>query len=169
MKADEHRKLENQLMVMGLNRLEDPELVPQMAGIINRYGGHDFFEALLGECHAEKRTEMYEALRPHLTFKPLPLEQYISHIKERAGNVASAGQPIELGEKKYVEVLPENAQGCIAKLTCYKCTKQQEFFGETPVDAAVHAREAGWVRDLVRQKEICPDCPSAFGQTMHKD
>lgn len=168
MNVDERRKLENQLMVMGLNRLEDPELVPQMAAIINQWGGHDFFEAMLGECDASKRTEMYEALRPHLKFKPLPLEQYITHIKEHAANVASASEPIQVGTQKFMEVLPEDADACIATLTCYKCTRTEDFVGASPVDAAVKARSAGWVRDLVKQKEICPKCPSAFGRTMHR-
>jgi hypothetical protein len=142
-------------------------LVSQMAAIINRWGGHDFFEAMLGECEASKRTEMYEALRPYLTFTPLPLDEYISHIKERAGNIESHVEPYQVGNKMYVDAPELVADGVIAKFTCYKCTKQQEFFGNTPVEAAVAARAHGWVRDLVRQKEICPDCPAIY-PTQHR-
>jgi hypothetical protein len=156
----ERRKLENQLVVMGLARLEDPALVIQFAEIINRYGGHDFFEAMLGECEPVKRGEMYEALRPHLNFKALPLEKYISNIKERAGNIASAHEPICVGDDKYEEVNRARAEGVVATFTCYKCTKTQDFYGESPAAAATMARSYGWVRDVFKQKEICPHCPA---------
>jgi hypothetical protein len=179
MNADEQRRLENQLMVMGLNKLEDPALVPAMAALINhgyRLMGHDFFLGLINECEQERRYEMYEALKPHLKFKPWPLEKYISVLKEHAGNVASTWAPTEIGEKKsaqpikfngheFEEVAPDDAEGCLLTLTCYKCTRKADFHGITPVQAVMVARHDGWVRDLVMQKEICPKCPAIRPRT----
>ena len=168
MDAKERRELENQLVVMGMSRLQDPDLIQQFAVIINTYGGHDFFEGLLGECEPAKRTEMYEALRPHLKFNPWPLDTYIEHIKARASQLASTEAPVTVEGEKYAFVTKEQATDCLLTLTCCKCTSQQHFMGKTPVEAITLARSAGWVRDLVKQKEICPKCPSLYGQTMHR-
>ena len=167
MDAKERRELENQLVVMGMARLNDPELIQQFAVIINTYGGHDFFEGLLGECEPVKRTEMYEALRPHLNFNPWPLDTYIEHIKARASMFASRDEPVMAEGQKFMFTTPSDANAVLVTLTCYKCTRQEHFVGATPADAAIKARSAGWIRDLVKQKEICPKCPAPFGNTMH--
>ena len=161
MKADERRRMENQLMVMGLNRLTDPELVPQMAKLIT---SHEFFLGMLNECDQAKRTEMYEALRPHLSFKPWPLERYIMKLKEHADAVESHGRPIQVGDQTFVETPMERATACLVDLTCCKCTRTATFPGNTAVEAILAAREAGWVRDVALQKEICPRCPAIRDQ-----
>jgi len=154
-------------MVMGLNRLSDPMLVPQMARLIK---DHDFFLGMLNECDQEKRTEMYEALKPHLSFKPWPLERYISKLKERAGNIASTEKPAVIGKrskpfqirgKQYIDAISREA-GAVTCLTftCAKCTRMEQFIADTPVQAAIMARQKGWVRDIVRDREICPKCPA---------
>lgn len=102
MNDDEKRQMENQLMVMGLNGLESPEFVPQMAKLINHgfsLMGHDFLLGLINECDQEKRREMYDALVPYFNFKAWPFDKYISLLKEHAGNVASTWAPPEIGEK----------------------------------------------------------------------
>jgi hypothetical protein len=62
MNQDERRKLENQLVVMGLNRLDDPELIQEMAKLINQHPGfsnpHAFFLGFINECDQSKRREM---------------------------------------------------------------------------------------------------------------
>src|ERR1017187_7130568 len=174
MQPDDKRQLENQLMVMGLNGLEDPNLVPEMARVISHgfaIMGHDFFLGLINECDQEKRYDMYEALKPHLTFKPFPLDKYVSMLKEHAGNVASTWAPPEIGKakkkrpvkfggKEFEEVSPDDAEGCVLTLTCNKCTRSEDFYGISPVKAIMIARKDGWVRDIVLQKEICPKCPA---------
>ena len=54
---DAKRKLENELLVMGLARLDNPELIQQLADMVSNWKGdrHDFFRDLLNECEAEKR------------------------------------------------------------------------------------------------------------------
>lgn len=74
MNQDERRKLDNSLMKMGLARLNDPALLPQLGFMVQ---GHKHLRELLLACEPEKRTEMYEALRPHLGFKPEPLDKYL--------------------------------------------------------------------------------------------
>lgn len=175
MNQDEARQLENQLIVMGLNRLDDPALIPALAKIINAHPGyldpHDFYIGMLNECDQEKRGEMYEALRPHLKFSPWPLEQYISRLREHAANVESVDAPVQIGEKKkappvifgghkFEECDINSAESVILELTCYKCTFHEEFMGLTPVQAVMAARQVGWARDLVKQAEICPKCPA---------
>lgn len=172
MKDDDRRKLENQLIVMGLNRLDDPALIPVLANIVNTHPGftnsHAFYLGLLNECDQTKRTEMYEALKPHLKFPVWPLEKYINMLKEHAGNVETHGRPVTVGEKQpikfggieFEEVAADSAEGCILELTCHKCTQSAEFYGLTPVEAVSVARSEGWVRDLLLQKEICPKCPA---------
>jgi hypothetical protein len=151
------RQLENQLMKMGFARLRDPELVQQFAFLVNQWGKHEFFQSLLGECDADKRVAMYEALKPHLSFEPLPLEHYMSKIKERASNVASSANAITLED----QVAQAAARGAVEgrlKLTCKKCTFVDEFAAPTLQQAYRLARERGWVSD--GDSEICPKCPA---------
>lgn len=164
MKLDEQRKLENQLIVMGLNKLHDPNLVPQMARLIP---GHEIFAGMLNECDQDKRREMYEAMRPYLRFKPLPLDTYMNQFKEKANAIDSQTTPISIGKQKFEEVAPEEATQCIATLTCAKCTRQKSYIGDTPAAAATAARQAGWVRDLTLQKEICPKCPAVYDDSAY--
>lgn len=169
MDIEGRRKLENQLIVMGLNRLEDPELIPELAKLINTHPGftnsHAFYLGMLNECNQEKRRKMYDALRPLLTFDVWPLEKYVMLLKQHAGNVESHGhpykvsdEPVKFGGNEFREVMPDAAEACLLKLTCYKCTGTEEFYGLTPVQAITVARDTGWVRDLAAQKEICPKC-----------
>lgn len=163
MNQTDRRQLENQLMVMGLGGLSDPALISQFAMLVNMYGPklgghHEFFGKMLGSCDADKRREMYEAMRPHLMFEPKPLDVYIAQIKERAAAAESKAQPIAVGEEQYQEVEKESATGCVAEFVCYRCTHFQRFLGATFVDAVVSGRNSGWVRDLTLQKEVCPKC-----------
>lgn len=171
MKENETRQVENQLMVMGLRKLNDPELIRQMANIINVHPGyrdpHAFYMGLLGECEPDQRREMYNALLPHLKFAPWPLDKYVSAIAAPTAEAESRENPIEIGSKKvniggkeYAVVPEAEAEWCFLTLRCYKCTREEEFGGFTLVAAMQVARNAGWVRDIAEQKEICPKCPA---------
>lgn len=74
MNQDEARKLDNKLMSMGLARLQDKEFLPQLGYLIQ---GDKHLGEMLRACAPDKRTEMYEALRPHLRFTPMPLDKYL--------------------------------------------------------------------------------------------
>jgi hypothetical protein len=182
MNDDERRRLENQLIVMGLNKLTDPELIQQMAKLCPDGGT---LAGMLNECDEPKRREMYYALRLYLPFKPLSFEHYRDFFRRRAEAIDSEHSPVEIGEhrisapvlddeppmvmiggNKFRQLNPEEVaeatltEACILKLTCHKCTKSEEFMGLTPVEAVTVARTDGWIRDLVLQKEICPRCPA---------
>lgn len=157
MNDDEHRTLENQLLVRGLAGLESPLLIEQMAALVT---DHWFFMGLLNEVVAEQRTAAYEAIRPHLKFKPWPLEDYISALAREASELESRMTPISVGGAKLRVVPQYEATGVVLTFTCAKCTKMARFYGETPVTAAIEARKKGWVRDLLNNNEICPKCPA---------
>lgn len=164
MNQDEKRELETQLIVMGMKSLSDPGLVEQLARLIP---DGSVLAGLLNECDQDKRREAYEALRPHLRFKPLPLDKYEEFFARRASQVASHHKPVEVGvdpiivgSERFQQVAADDATGCVITFTCSKCTFQQQFVGETPVGTAIQARDAGWVRDIIKQKEICPKCPA---------
>src|SRR3954468_5966695 len=91
MNQDAKRKLENELLKMGLAKLSSPELIAQLAQMINQWPGdkHEFLMGLINECDDKDRSEMYNAIRPHLKFKALPLDTYVCHIAERAGAMIS--------------------------------------------------------------------------------
>lgn len=175
MESESKRQLENQLMVMGLRQLQDPELIAQMAHILNAHPGytdpHAFYMGLLGECDPQQRHDMYEAVRPHLKFQPWPLDKYEAMIAEPTANANSREHPVEIGEGKpkepvyingqaFEQVNAADAEWCFLTLKCCKCTFEQEFGGFTIVAAMQVARNEGWVRDIVKQKEICPKCPA---------
>jgi hypothetical protein len=161
MNADQKRALETRLAVMGLKRLDDPALIPQMAAIIQ---DHEFYMGMLSECEPEKRREMYEALRPHLKFEPWPLENYIAKMKERSAARESWNAPIEVGDQKFQRVDQKHATGVVVDLKCHKCPKTASFYGETMLCAVILARQDGWVREPIIDKEVCPKCPAERGQ-----
>jgi hypothetical protein len=144
MHADEKRKLENQLLVMGLKGLTDPELIAQLGSLCIDGG---MLAGMLNECDKSKRRKMYEAIRPHLKFKPLPFEHYANFFKIRAENIASQASPVIVGERCM-----------IVKLRCTICAKFKAFKADTAVEAMLLARKAGWAHDLMTEKEFCPKC-----------
>lgn len=78
MNATEKRQLDTELMKMGLTKLADPVLILQLAMLVQ---GHEHFMEMIQACAVDKRTEMYEALRPHLRFEALPIDQYLRYRK----------------------------------------------------------------------------------------
>jgi hypothetical protein len=165
---DQKRKLDNQLMVMGLSGLNDPAFLDQFAVLISTYFGdkHRFFEDLLGQCDADKRAEMYQAIAPRLLFKALPLSDYEVRIKNRVSELFSqrrirqegqAPSPIqvEVEGQKFALVMPSEADAAVATLKC-KCGRTSRYLADTPAGAMIAARKDGWIRP--QGKEICPDC-----------
>lgn len=169
MNAKEKRKIDNQLMVMGLQGTDDPELIEQLAGLVSSWPGdkHDFLRDLINECEPDKRYEMYHAIAPRLKFKPLSLPQYEAQIALRAGEMVSQGRmrvegnapkPIEIGGHKLAVVPRKHATGAVATVRCWHCDKSEQFLADTPAGAMIEARKAGWVRDKALNKETCMAC-----------
>ena len=168
---DQHvkRKLENELMVLGLAQLKDPALIQQFAALINNWRGdrHEFLMGAINECDPALRAEMYEAIKPHLNFKPLPLQAIEAHIAERAGAMVSQRKmrvegeeprPINIGNQTFVKVPRPLSTGAVATLKCYRCNKVERFPADTPAGAMVLGRKAGWTREPGVNKEVCADC-----------
>jgi hypothetical protein len=169
MNQTEKRQLENALLAEGLAGLDSPELIEQMANLVNNWPGdrHEFLMGLINECDDRDRSEMYNAIRPHLKFKPLPLDTYVAHIAERAGALVSQHKmrvegdrpaPIQVGRDSFVAVPKADSTGAVATVRCHRCPKVEKFFDDTPAGAMLKARQAGWIREPGINKECCAEC-----------
>lgn len=172
MNPDERRQLENQLLVMGLKGLNDSGLIQQLADLVSNWQGdkHEFLQDLINECDAANRYEMYNAIAPKLRFQALPLSTYESRIAERAGELVSQRRmrvegrrpyPVEVSGQQFEQVPESLATAAIATLRCHRCGTSARFVSNTPVAAMIAGRKAGWVRDMVMKKEVCPECEKA--------
>lgn len=141
---------------------------------------HDHFSRLLTEMEPDLRQEMYDAMRPHLSFEPWSCDQYIAHAKEMAEReqlpILSAtgklmafkpAQDVSSGMKQAQEALDKALADRTLVLVCAKCTAQEAFYGtteQTKVDVVLKARRAGWIYDGTGDNpvEICPDCPTSL-------
>lgn len=155
MNPDEKRKLENELTVMGLPGLDDPALIQVMADVVNGYPipgeRAEFFCELLNECEGARRREMYEALRPRLSFDVPSLDACEVRIAARAERMI---RPKGLPGVKTQELPLELS----IEITCGSCLKVEDFKGRSIADAMVAARRAGWGRGPERAKEYCAEC-----------
>lgn len=68
----------------------------------------------------------------------------------------------DFGCKKIAQRAVDFAFGEVLTLTCRKCTRQEQFTGNTKPGAIMNARRAGWTYDelLGNCSEICPECPA---------
>lgn len=69
-----------------------------------------------------------------------------------------ARQSLQAGEIYVAESDAQNATHIMATLRCYQCSRSQEFLGDTPAGAMIAGRKAGWMRNMVLNKEVCPAC-----------
>jgi len=151
----ERRKLETSLIRSGFSGLNDPDLVPELAKLI---ANHEILRALLNDCSRMERYAMLEAVRPHLPFKALTVEDYESKTAEKFEEYESERNRIIRGDQEFERVAKELASHVLIKLQCSKCPRSAEFMGETPLGAVILARQDGWVRERGTNKEVCPKC-----------
>lgn len=154
MDQSEKRQLENELTVMGLPGLDSPELIQAMADVVNGYPimseRADFFCEMLNECEGARRREMYEAMRPRLSFDVPSLDVCEVRIAAKAERlIRPRGLP---GENQ------DELREVIAEITCHGCAKAESFAGQTVADAMGNARKAGWGRGPERGYEYCVEC-----------
>jgi hypothetical protein len=191
MDQKEKRQLQTQLIKMGLAGLDTRglptgELIQQIAQMVNQWKGaenrmgewvdrHKFLRDLLNECEPAQRSDMFDTLTPHLSFKPLPLSTYEAMIQEKAGRMVSqrkmrvegnAPKPIEIGGTRYAAAPRSHATHAVATLTCHRCHKVEKFIADTPVSAMIEGRRAGWIREPGENKEICAECAAALAATV---
>ena len=169
MNANEKRQLENELTVMGLPGLDDPNLVQTMADIVSGYPMPservDFFCDLLNECEGARRREMYEAMRPRLSFDVPSLDVCEARIAAKAERIIRPkGLPTESKDDGVVEKT--------IVLQCRGCGKIEEFAEVTTAGAMMLAKKTGWGRGPLPGKEYCAECrlaamlPSNVGATL---
>jgi hypothetical protein len=152
---DEKRNLENELTVMGLPGLDSPELIQAMADIVNGYPvpseRADFFCEMLNECEGARRREMYEAMRPRLSFDVPSLDTCEARIAAKAERMIRP--KMMPGFVPFGGVLE-----VVAELTCGGCGAVDKFSGSTRADAIGEARKAGWGRGPIPGREFCASC-----------
>lgn len=157
-------KINRFLMKRGMPNLQDPNLVKMIAYVCSEVR----FAQALAACVPEKRTAMYESMRPYLRFTAQPLDVYMARAKEMAA------QKEQARERNTVEAIIEREAGKKSlTLTCGKCLAEETFYAvntshEARADAVMAARKKGWVLQQKRsdegilegQMEVCPKCPA---------
>lgn len=167
MNQDDKRRLENQLLTMGLPALKDPALIQCMADMVNAFPiiteRVDFFCDLLNECDADKRGQMYNAMKPYLHFEVPSFPECETKITYKAERMV---ERTRLQKQKVVE-----AEDKTLHLECFGCKKTTAFSGMTTADAMLQAKKSGWGRGPVPGHEFCAECrmgsilPSGVGQS----
>ncbi len=184
----ERRKIENQLLAMGLPDLNDAALVQVMADIVNGYPlpreRVEFFCDLLNQCEGTARTEMYNAMRPKLSFPVPSLFDCESLIAQKAERLIRPG--FKTPGTRNVETAEPKVDACrfISRqvhVACQRCNRVASFEGLTTADAVMASKQSGWgtvrtggILDGER-KMLCPVCrldtmkPMIFGVSALKE
>lgn len=178
---EDRRKINHQLKTIGFGGLEDPNLIQQLAFVIE---GHDHFRNILKVVQPLQRQIAYNTLRPHLTFAAKPLDVYIAEM----GRIAEQEQlPIWDGETYYPKEMKvsdikleglaqeaiqqtehEKAKGKL-ELVCTKCTVAEYFPAKLRKQAYDAAHRAGWrwAERNGSMKIFCPkDVPGRLTMTL---
>lgn len=145
-----------------LSTLDSPrELMQQLAFMVK---SPQQFKAMLAKVEPENRRIAYESMAPFLSFRPAPLSDYMTQLKQDAEHDRlptfdpESGEVVPFSPARNAKTAEESLATKYLTLTCSKCTVQATFFGETVVEAAIKAREKGWFHD--HEREICPKCPA---------
>ena len=160
------------LQSAGLSTLEDPEPLLAQLGFLVR--DHEHLRSLLATCEPQERRNMYEALRPNLSFPAKPLDVYMAEVAMDAAArqlpvMGEGGKllPFQVPEVRSDEAIAQAAvDEQLAKqriwVCCRKCTREEVFHGNTKANALMALRNAGWTYDEIQGdgREICPDCPA---------
>jgi hypothetical protein len=162
----------------GLATLDDPNgLVQQLAFFID---DDEHLKQIINRCDRDLRRDMYEAVRPHLSFTPRPLDVYISELGMEAEiqqlptlDEQGRFQPFRVQDIRTQEetelrsLIQDFVESAITKhhltLTCRSCTREETFHGSRRADAIAAARAAGWTYGLDAAGtgfEICDQCPA---------
>lgn len=155
MTQDEKRKLENELTVMGLPGLDNPDLVQSMADVVNGYPipaeRADFFCEMLNECEGAERREMYEAMRPLLSFPVPSLDACEARMAAKAERMIRPR-----GLRPVAKEFDPTER--VVTMECGGCGKTEPFTDITTVGAMLEARKAGWGRGPKAGREYCASC-----------
>jgi hypothetical protein len=155
MKQTDRRKIENQLLAMGLPDLTDPSLIQVVADMVNAYPMPServqFFCDLLNECDLGHRYEMYNALVPKLHFPVPSFPECETRIAAKAERMV--GKDFRQSGKK-----DDYNFGRTLLLKCRGCEAEKTFGGLTLADAMMSAKKEGWGRGPIPGFEYCAEC-----------
>lgn len=143
------------LRARGLPTLDQPGVAEAFARVVD---DHEDFMKFLRKCEPEEQRNMYEAMRPHLRFKPKPLEDYQIAAKQYA---EAAELPVtdEYGMLHPYRIGVVEVAEVQLWAQCAKCGKEGIFMGSTTPDAIFTMRSSGWAYDeSSQQKHLCPEC-----------
>jgi hypothetical protein len=166
--SGERARINRYLGAAGLATLEDPRgLVAQLGFLVE---DHEHFKRILIKCEPLERRNLYESLRPHLSFEPKPLDVYVAEAgaaaeSQQLPTVDAEGKlhAYRVQDIRTIERLVDEALSNFhLSVTCRKCTKSATFHGHSKRDAVHNLRQAGWTWDEITGDglEICPDCPA---------
>lgn len=174
-KVHDFRKepIQRELRRMGFSRLEDKNLIEQMAVCVR---DHEHFRAILVKVEPHKRTTAYEAFRQHLRFTAKPLDVYLTEAAQAAeaerlpvwdekNQTVTDYSNYHGSDRPFLEVLAERAikraaleqkaKGSLT-ITCAKCTKQANYPALDQVGAYAAAVRSGWVFKKIAADESWP-------------
>lgn len=166
----ERIKISHKLKQMGFGGVDDPNLFAQIATL---YPNHNSFRGLLMSTAPDQRHIAYEALRPHLSFTPKPLDVYEREIHEKAereqwdtlrpGEVYPEHfkvQDISL-DKLATDAIRQSQHeksGGKLEMVCSKCRIAGLFPASTRREAEKDAQREGW-RWAERNGTLKTYCP----------
>lgn len=169
---NEEAFLKKSLAKFGI-KLNINEAIAALAGTIR---DHAHFQRLITEAEPSTRQNFYESVRPHLKFRPKPLDVYIADAQQMAEReklpvLGPNGELLPFRPAQDVATGVRDAEDAIARsiaestltLKCVKCTTEETFYkvgAETKVGVMMKVRRAGWVYDPVTETETCPKCAS---------
>jgi hypothetical protein len=146
------------LRTRGLPTLDKPGAVAHLAGMVE---DHQHFTELLRACEPALRREMYEAMRPHLRFAALPLDDYIIRAKEQAeaGELLVMDTQGNLKAYSMPQVFLQQMAAFELYVACSRCATLAIFLGRNQADAIANGRNAGWAWDeSIERRHLCTKC-----------
>ena len=173
---DQRQKINHELKKLGFGGIADPTIFQQIATL---YKTHESFRGLLMSTMPDQRRIAYEALRPHLSFTPKPLDVYEREIHEKAEreqwDVIYKDNPhwpqpfkvseieteeyklARLAEQAIEDAEHEKAKGML-EMVCKTCTVAEYFPAPKRKQAVKAAHDAGWRWDERNgsKRSFCP-------------
>lgn len=131
---------------------------------------HEKFRKVLVTTDPELRKDAYETLRPMLKFRAKPLDVYIMESAQQAERerLAVVDPTAPGGYREFTPARNAIDAEQIEKripvtqrwgmLLCRKCTRTEQFLGDTTVDCRIAAVKAGWVYE--GETWVCQKCPA---------
>lgn len=156
------------LKAHGLPTMEHPAVLSYFGYLVE---DHQHLTELLRVCKPELRRDMYEAMRPHLRFRPEPLDYYERRAKEQA---EAHRLPLtdETGDLRGFPLPPAilmlQEDDHSEYVTCSRCERSVLFVAADQLSMVKLIRDSGWAWDEVHKRHICDQCLERMSDAIHK-